>query len=214
MTKRTIFIWDVQWCYIELKKLLEKLNLTGEDNVYFVWDLINKWPKSYKVLKLVYKNRHNFKSVVWNHEINFLRFLDWKWCKWDNIEHLEHLKKKLEKKPEILKLLREMPSYIEEDNFILLHAWLYPGKKIEDHSIDEITRVREINWVPWYELYTGTKKIIYWHWALDWLRVRENTVWIDTWCVYWKSLTAYVLETGEIISQQAEDIYVNVYKIK
>ncbi len=209
--QRTIFIWDVQWCYNELKDLLKKIDIKENDKVYFVWDLINKWPKSYKVLKFVYKNRKRFKSIVWNHEINFLRYLDWKWCKEHNKKEFEYLKEKLNKKPEILQFLREMPRYIIEDNFIMVHAWIYPNKKIQDHSIDEITKVRDINWKPWYEFYEWTKKIIYWHRAIDWIRIRKNTIWLDTWCVYWKSLTAYILETWEIYTQQAEEIYVNVY---
>ena len=52
-----------------------------------------------------------------------------------------------------------------------------------------------------------TKKIIYGHWAVEWLKIRENTIWIDSGCCYWKYLTAYILETGEIIQQKALDVY-------
>jgi bis(5'-nucleosyl)-tetraphosphatase (symmetrical) len=212
---RNIFIWDVQWCYKELKKLLKKLDVKHDDRVFFVWDLINRWPKSYKVLKLLYKNRKQFHSVVWNHEINFLRYLEWK--TYDEINKKtfkklkKKLKKKLEEKPKILDYLKSLPKYIEEDNFILVHAWIIDWKSLESHDIDEITRIRDYNWKPWYEYYKWDKKIIYWHRAVDWLRIRENTIWLDSWCVYWKSLTAYILETWELISQNASEIYSKIW---
>lgn len=204
---RSIFIWDVQWCYKELKHLLKKIELTENDRVFFVWDLINRGPKSYKVLRLLYQNRKQFKSVVWNHEINFLRYLEWKNYDESNKKTFKKLKKRLKQKPKILEYLKSLPKYIEEDNFILVHAWIVEWKTLEWHDIDEITRVREYNWKPWYEYYKWTKKIIYWHWAVDGLRIRQNTIWLDSGCVYGKNLTAYVLETWEIITQKAFETY-------
>lgn len=212
MEKRTIFIGDIQWCYKELKLLLEKVKLTDKDKVYFVWDLINRGPKSYKVLKFIYNNREQFKAVVWNHEINLLRYLDWKSCSVESRKEFMYLESKFKKNPEILEFVRSLPRYIEEDNFIVLHAWVIPWKTLKEHTIDEITRTREIKWKPWYEYYKWKKKIIYGHWAVDWVRVRKNTVWIDSWCVYWKNLTAYILETWEIYSENALDHYINIYK--
>lgn len=211
MQKRTIFIWDIHWCYKEFKLLLEKLNLSKEDKVYLTWDLIDKWPKSYKVLKYIYKNKKQFKFVLWNNEINFLKYIE----TWEfnyNKKEIKKLKSKLDEKPKILDFLKNTPLYIEKDNFILIHAWLTPSKKLEEHTKEEITTIRDINNEAWYKQYNWTKKIIYWHWWVDWLRIRNNTVWLDTWCVYWKRLTAYILETGEIIQQNALDIYINVYK--
>lgn len=208
--QRNIFIWDVQWCYKELKLLLKKLKIKDNDLVFFTWDLINRWPKSYKVLKLLYKNRKQFKSVVWNHEINFLRYLEWKQYDEENKKTFKKLKKKLEEKPKILEYLKRLPKYIEDSNFIVVHAWIIDWKTLEWHDIDEITRIREYNWKPWYEHYKWSKKVIYWHRAVDWLRVRENTVWLDSWCVYWKSLTAYILETWELVSQNALEVYCKI----
>ena len=210
---RTIFIWDVHWCYHELKLLIKKLNLKANDNVFFVWDLILKWPKSFKVLKYLYKNRENFKFVLWNYEMHFLDWLNWKKFEY-NINDFIILKEKLEKHPEILDYLKKSPLYIEEENFILLHWWLIPWKKIDDHKIEEITKLRDYNWKPWFEYYKWTKKVIYWHWWTEWLKILKNTIWLDSWCVYWKWLTAYTLETWEIISQSSLDRYVNVYKHK
>ena len=209
---RTIFIWDVHWCFYELKLLLKKLKIKDNDTVYFVWDIINKWPDSYKTLNYIYKNRNQFKFIIWNNEVNFLNYLKWDFNQ--KHKYFKKLKKKIFKKnkEKLIKYLEELPLYIEKDDFILIHWWLLPNKKLEDHTIDEITRLREYNWKLWYKLYKWDKKIIYWHNAVDWLQIREKTIWLDSWCVYWKTLTAYILETWEIYSQNAEKIYLNIFR--
>ncbi len=211
---RTIFIWDVQWCYEELKLLIKKLKLKKNDKVYFVWDLINKWPKSYKVIKYLYKNKNRFFSVKWNHELNFLNWL--KWNKYSDDKQFKKIQKKVDEKKTdfLIKYLEKLPLYIEEDNFILIHWWLIPNKKLEEHNEEEITNIRDYNWKPWYKYYKWNKIIIYWHWAEEWLNIKERTKWLDSWCVYWKALTAYILETWEIIQQNSLDCYVNIYETK
>ena len=74
--KRTIFIWDVHGCFDEFELLIDKLNIQEDDTVYLVWDMINKWPKSWKTIKFLYKNQEQFKCILWNNEINFFRYLD------------------------------------------------------------------------------------------------------------------------------------------
>lgn len=207
---RTIFIWDIHWCYDEFILLVEKLKLTDNDKVYLAWDMINKWPNSYKVIKFLYKNKDQFKAIKWNHEVWFLNWLDWKAPKYEN-EIYRKLREKLEKKPKKLEFIKNLPTYIETDDFLLLHWWMKYDKKIEDHSVTEIVNLREYNWELWYKNYNKDKKIIYWHNAVDWLQIREKTIWLDSWCVYWKSLTAYVLETWEIYSQNALNIYEKIY---
>ena len=101
--------------------------------------------------------------------------------------------------------------YIETKDFLLVHGWIKFDKKLENHTEKELVKLRTYKWELWYKNYTWNKIIIYWHNAFDWVQIREKTIWIDSWCVYWKSLTAYILETWEIYSQNALDIYINVY---
>ncbi len=199
--KRTIFIWDIHWCYNELELLLAKLEIKEKDEIYFTWDLVNKWPKSFKVLKFLYKNQDKYKSILWNHDLKFFKELKENKF-WDN-KSFQKLAKKLEKNPEIFDFFKNLPLYIEKENFILIHWWLMPWKKLEEHKKEEITNLRIINSKPWYEYYSWEKKVIYGHWAMQWLKVRQNTIWIDSWCCYWSYLTAYILETWEIIQQSA-----------
>lgn len=207
--KRTIFIWDIHGCYYEFRDLIKKLNIQNTDKVYLVGDMINKWKYSYKVLKFLFKNKEQYSAVLWNNEIDFLRYIDW-----DNFyktKIFKKLKKKLNKRPEILSYLKSLELYIEEEAFLLIHAWLNPDKDLDNHTDDEITNIRYTHWKPWYELYKWTKKVVYWHWALNWLNLYKNTIGIDTWCVYWKWLSAYILETWDIMQVPARELYVNVF---
>lgn len=244
MNSRKIFIWDVHWCFDELILLLEKIKITDNDKIYLTWDFINKWPKSYEVLEFLYKNKDNFSYVIWNNEVNFLKWIiankqenqiiinelykkyliwnnnDLDFLQWINLQKSKNHKifndlyKKIKENNSFhfLDIIINSPMYIEEDNFILVHWWIIPGKKLEEHSLDEITRLRLYNNELWYKNYFWDKKIIYWHNAKDWLQIREKTIWLDSWCVYWKSLTAYILDSWEIYSQNALSVYENINK--
>ena len=207
---RTIFIWDIHWCFDELELLLEKLKIQKNDMLYFVWDLINKWPKSYKVIKLLYKNQKQYKAIRWNHEVWFLKWLDWKAPKYNNKVNRK-LREKLEEHPEKLEYIKNLPLFIETDDFIMVHWGIKYDKELKDHSESELIHLRDYEWKLWYNHYKWSKKIIYGHNAIDWIQIRKNTIWIDSGCVYWKSLTAYILESWEIYSQNALDIYEDVY---
>ncbi|USN58699.1 MAG: hypothetical protein H6767_00895 [Candidatus Peribacteria bacterium] len=89
---------------------------------------------------------------------------------------------------------------------------MIPDKKLSEHSVDEITRIREWNNTPWYNSYTGKKKIFYGHWAIDGIRIRKKTIGLDSGCCYGKALSAYIVETKELIQYPAQHIYVDIYK--
>lgn len=213
---RTIFIGDVHWCFDEFELLIEKLQIQENDTIYLVWDMINKWPKSWKMMKFLYKNRNQYKCILWNNEINFFRYLD----KTSDINYISNesqwvfkkLEKKVNDKPEILDYFKNLPLYIDLGNTLLLHGWLDPDKILEEHSEDEITRIREVNDKPWFEQYKDDKLIIYGHWAQNWLNIYNNTIWLDGGCVYWRALHAYILESWNIVTQQALKCYVDVFK--
>jgi bis(5'-nucleosyl)-tetraphosphatase (symmetrical) len=219
MKNRTIFIWDVHGCYKELKLLLSKLKLNKNDKVYFTWDLINWWPKSYKVLKYLYKNKDQFKSVAWNNDLWFLDYYDdWResYFNTHSLWKFKKLKKKIEEKKAyyLVDYLRNLPLYIEKKDFILIHWGLTPWKKLEEHEKWEITTTRKIKWKPWYKYYNWEKIVIYGHFARKWLQIRKKTKWLDSGCVYGSWLTAFIFETGEIYSQTALNNYINLFKKK
>jgi len=231
---RTIFIWDVHWCFDEFCNLLEKIKYNqNTDKLYLTWDIINKWPKTLELLNFLVNNTQ-IKSVIWNNEVNFIRYIrnleeleiDWDW--YLNNENYRNLLKKglFDKKyekenilfdeylksfsKEHIEYLLNLPLYIENTDWLLIHWWVIPWKQLEEQHIDEVTRIRDFQWKPWYLKYTWNKPIIYWHWAQDGISIRNNTIWLDSWCVYWKRLTAYILETNQIIQTPALKTYIAV----
>ena len=214
--QRTIFIWDIHGCFDEFIALLEKIKYNIEtDQLYLTGDLINKWPKVIELLNFLIKNPQ-IKSVIWNNEVNFIRYIgDLKVKRnFKNNKKLKNLikkglfDKKYEKQNKLfdkylenfskehIEYLLNLPLYIENKDWILLHWGIIPWKKLEEHHIDEITRIRDYNWKPWYEYYNWKKTIIYGHRAANWLSIKNNTIWLDSSCVYWKHLTTYILNNN------------------
>lgn len=210
MSKRNIFIGDIHGCYDEFKLLIDKLKIKDSDSVFLVWDMINKWPKSWKVIKFLYENRDQYKAVLWNHELAFFQRISNKDKKYKS-EIFCELEKKFNKNPEIFQYFKDLPLYIKSENFIVIHWWLNPNKKLEEHSESEITWIREINSKPWFTLYNDKLIVIYGHWAMNGLNIYKNTIWLDWGCVYWRALHAYILESGEIVTQQALKLYKDVF---
>jgi hypothetical protein len=67
--------------------------------------------------------------------------------------------------------------------------------------------MRTWRWKPWHQMYKGTKKVIYGHNAIEGLQMHTHTIGLDSGCVYGNYLTAYILESWEIVTQKARRIY-------
>jgi hypothetical protein len=197
---RNIFVGDIHGCSDELQALLKKVDFQDKDRLNIVWDMINKWPKSLEVLESIYDMRQKCRAILGNHEIKFLENFEAiseispeKWI----FPELAYL---LKKKPYLLDYLRELKHFIEEEQFLMLHAW--KQESIPPRSLVSTKEYRKSLKQDWYKEYLGRKPIIYGHWSEEGLQVRENTIGIDTWCVDGWSLTAFILETREIIQQK------------
>lgn len=207
---RTIFIGDVHGCYKELKHLLDEISFDEkEDRLIFVGDLINKGPHSLKVLDFVVRN--DYECVLGNHEWGFLKALDEPKYRRKRFELLyEEMGKKRES---YIQWMRELPLYIEDEKFICIHGGLEPGVPLEKQQAQIATRIR--TWggdpndmdnpkdPPWYEFYEGTKPVIFGHWAMKGLVLKDNVIGIDTGCVWGGRLTAFILEENEIVQVPA-----------
>jgi len=207
--------WLLWWAHVTSRKI----ELCPEDELYFVWDLINKWPKSFEVVEFV-RNRPNTFSVMGNHE--YFPLVDFDIFE-KILSHGEHLTEgrkiwihsQYEKSRELRELLEyhwhrewllSLPHIIERDDFIVVHGGLHP--EYGPNTPKEIAiLIRLYEWKPWYDFYTGTKPIIYGHWAVDGLRIRSNTIGLDTGCCFGGHLTAYCLETHQIWQIRANAVY-------
>lgn len=216
---RTLFIGDIHGCYDELMALVVRIWLTPEDHLYFTGDLINKWPKSIEVVEFV-RNRPNTWCVLGNHEFFPLITLaeidsiasesshlsevhkNWIYSQYDISRELrENLERRWHRE-----WLLSLPHIIEREDFILVHAWIHPDYGI-DTPREIATLLRIVDGKPWYESYKWNKLVIYGHWAVDGLRVRQNTIGLDTGCCFGWHLTAFCLETRDIWQVRSGGVY-------
>ena len=164
---RKIIIGDVHGCINELKSLLAKIEITSNDELFFIGDLIDKGPDSVGVVKYVYELSKKNKTILilGNHEEKFLRYLH---NKTHNTKALEQMKiapdfETLDSEltnEEIDFLKCSYYSYtITENNLLLLHGGITGNCKLnlntnyqynvhspkEFKGLDLITKTRYID---------------------------------------------------------------------
>ena len=123
----TYAIGDVQGCYKELLRLLDKINFDEtNDRLWFVGDLVNRGPDSLEVLKFVIELGESAITVLGNHDLHLLALA----------EEITPPKKKdtlasiltSPGKQEIITWIRQQPLIHndKELNFSMIHAGLPP----------------------------------------------------------------------------------------
>ena len=215
MEKRTIIVGDVHGCLEEFDRLLDKLRFRqGGDRLISVGDLINKGPDSVGVLERARKI--GCEVVMGNHERNFvLRATDPHYPK---SGYFAKLAQEMGGSfPSWLDWMKSLPTFIEEEDFLVVHAGLEPGVHPSRTGADILTRIR--TWdgrgtdlyaqgdPPWFDLYRGEKPVIFGHWAALGLMVRPNAVCLDSGCVYGRQLSALVLPERKIVQVDAGRVY-------
>ena len=119
--------------------------------------------------------------------------------------------------PFLIPWIQSWPLYIEEKKFIVVHAGVVPEYPLNETPPKILTHVRYWNQknrqmdkysgIPWYHLYEGKRLIVYGHWAMKGLTVRNNTIGLDSGCVWGGSLSALILPKRQIIQVKAQKCY-------
>lgn len=127
-------IGDIQGCYEELRRLLEKIEFDErKDQLWLTGDLVNRGPKSLEVLKYLYSIDQSIITVLGNHDLHLiaLALSDNKIKSKD-----ESLKPILESKDKInlIEWLRSKPliHFDQKLNTVLVHAGIHPNWSIKE----------------------------------------------------------------------------------
>ena len=212
---RTIIVGDVHGCLLELEELLETCAYQpGADRLIFVGDLINRGEHSLEVLLLAYAL--GAECVLGNHEAALLKYSR---AGRASREGAMVLLQQIEREaPYLLDWIACWPLFIEEKNFLVVHAGVVPQYPVNKTPPKILTHVRYWNptyrrmdkytGVPWYHFYKGRKLIVYGHWALKGLTVRSHTIGLDSGCVWGGHLSALILPEKRIVQVEAKQCYV------
>lgn len=215
--KRTIVFGDVHGCHDEWRDLLDKIGPTADDSLISVGDLISRGPSSAATLELA-MSLPGLRCVLGNHELRFLGF--WR-------EHIEPeagffratIAEMGDRHDDFMSWIDTWPLYIDDPDVTVIHAGLRPGVALADQSAADLTRLRTVEVestdgrreVPWFELYTGSKLVVFGHWAARGLVVRDNVIGLDTGCVYGGKLSACILPERRIVDVPARRQYIDPF---
>ena len=228
-------IGDVHGCYDELLMLLAKLGYKvapdfevshpQKRKVIFLGDLVDRGPKIVLVLKLVMKmvNSNIAYCVQGNHDNKLYRYLEGRNVQIkngleDSVAELEQETENFQ--TEVKQFLKHLESHLIFDNFRLVacHAGIkeeYIGRasrKIRNFTLyGKTTNETDEFGLPkrylWAKDYKGKPLIIYGHTPNLAPYCINNTINIDTACVFGNKLTAYRYPEGEYIDVDALDTY-------
>jgi serine/threonine protein phosphatase 1 len=141
-------IGDVHGQYDGLMKLLEEFAPGADDKLYFLGDLIDRGAQSSKVVEWVINNNHT--CLKGNHEQMCIEAFDapetsmlWQgWLTNGGATTLESYTD-ADMLTEHLQWMRQLPLYLDLDNYWLVHAGVDPNLTLEDQTSLEFCWIRE-----------------------------------------------------------------------
>ena len=212
MSGRTVVVGDIHGCYDELVALLEKAALGGEDRVIAVGDLVVKGEKNREVLDLFIEDER-FSAVLGNHDRALRRY--WRGEGVALKESQERARAELAAdEARYSAYLQSLPLMIDLGSHVVVHAGVRPGVPLAEQAVEDLTELRTLGedrtnreGVAWYDEYDGEPVVLFGHWPAPAPRRGRRAIGLDTGCVYGYQLTAYIIETGEFLSVEAERAY-------
>ncbi len=214
---RTIAIGDVHGCADELEELLEALDLSPQDRIIQVGDLVNRGPDSRRVIRLV--REYKIEAILGNHEIRLLTAIREQTAsilKDYDIATLKDLHK------EDWDYLSSLPHHIYDAkrNIVFVHGGFLPGRPWREQGASITANIQVIDASgnaakrsdapearPWADHWTGSPFVVYGHTPRPNAYQRTGSIGIDTGCVYGGHLTAYIIEEQSFVQVRARKTY-------
>ncbi|HEU5077479.1 MAG TPA: metallophosphoesterase, partial [Polyangiaceae bacterium] len=145
MPLRSIFIGDVHGCARELERLLEAVQWSSSDRVYFVGDLVARGPKSSAVLRIF--RRIQAQGVLGNHEDRLLEARDARRAGRPG-PHLspshEHLMTRFSDKDWALLEALPLSLDVPEHDVRIVHAGVVPGVPLAQQQRRDLLKMRAL----------------------------------------------------------------------
>jgi diadenosine tetraphosphatase ApaH/serine/threonine PP2A family protein phosphatase len=209
---QTIVIGDIHGCYDELVALLELVQFKSEDRLIAVGDLIVKGNKNKEVLDW-FVGDSRFTSVIGNHDLALLRH--WRGENGSLKKSQAETAKELESRSKAYcDYLASLPLMIDLGDFLVVHAGVRPGISLDKQSIEDLTELRTLGLdrtsrtgIPWFQVYDSEKVVLFGHWPTAEPTRAPHAIGLDTGCVYGNRLSAFIVETREIVSVPAFRAY-------
>jgi len=233
---RRIFIGDVQGCADELLDLLDVLQPSADDSIYFVGDLVNRGPKSLEALHIARK--HATGIVLGNHEAHLLvnRFFEDRTHAIATFPKLEDVAR-AEDWQELGEWIRSWPLVLPLGDLCMVHGAMPPSLWHPDSKIGEwagrtfsndeqtwfvlstryCTNTGQVPdrdypdpgppYLPWDRHYRGPWAAVFGHWARRGSFRGERVVGLDSGCVYGRELTAWIAEEDRFVAIPARQRY-------
>lgn len=217
MNGRLIAIGDIHGCHLEFADLLARLDLTPNDRLVLVGDLVNRGPDSNRVIDLA--RTHRAISLLGNHELRFLKYHrtgDRKLLKNGDFRTVERFR------PEDWDYLESMPLTFEEPelNTVFVHGGFLPNEPWQKQRAEVVTRIQVVDRegkaakrseepdAPlWADLWRGPPFVVYGHTPRSAVYALKWSVGIDTACVFGGRLTAFILPEKRFLQVRARQSY-------
>jgi len=227
---KTIIVGDIHGCIDELNELIEKVNYDPKtDRLILLGDLVDRGPDSVAVVRRA--RELGLECVMGNHEHKFVKWFRSQGSRVDVYDRRDYY---ANLDDQDINYIMNMPTAIELDDVIIVHAGLKPGIPLSSQSKDDMMYLRytddnrkfislkKINKLGkeavgakyWTEFWTGPKSVVYGHNVYSFdeplIEKRGSDVTcygIDTGCCFGGHLTALIWETKEIIQVQAKRAY-------
>ncbi len=143
---RKIVIGDVQGCFEQLMKLLDRLNFSPSyDQLIFLGDIVGRGPQSLEVIEYLYSINDSVVITLGNHDLHLLAMAIAGVSNLESDESLDQIINS-KKKIQLIEWLRYQPIMHEEsDDSIMVHAGVYPSWSINQarkyaREIEELIR--------------------------------------------------------------------------
>lgn len=122
-------IGDIQGCLEPLKRLLDILSVGSDDQLWFTGDLVNRGPHSLEVLRFVKGLGAGARTILGNHDLHLLCIAE-ELAQPQKGDTLDTILEAADR-DELLSWLRSQPLAIREDDYLMVHAGVFPSWSAE-----------------------------------------------------------------------------------